>query len=62
MASEQESRIRVTEYLDLDLDREQWLCNRCGQGSARRGRITRRAACSTTATRGRCIRRWFRVI
>jgi len=23
-------RIRMTEYLDLDLDREQWLCNRCG--------------------------------
>ena len=21
--------MRVTEYLDLDLDREQWLCNRC---------------------------------
>jgi acetone carboxylase gamma subunit len=25
-------RIRVTEYLDLDLDREQWSCNRCGHG------------------------------
>lgn len=25
-------RIRVTEYLDLELDREQWLCNRCGHG------------------------------
>jgi len=23
-------RIRVTEYLDLDLDQEQWMCNRCG--------------------------------
>ena len=23
--------IRVTEYLDLDLDRERWLCNRCGR-------------------------------
>jgi len=23
-------RIRVTEYLDLELDREQWMCNRCG--------------------------------
>ncbi len=35
MASE--TRIRVTEYLDLDIDREQWLCNRCGHelGSAR---------------------------
>jgi len=30
MATEQESRIRVTEYLDLDLPRERWLCNRCG--------------------------------
>ncbi|MBZ5570922.1 MAG: acetone carboxylase subunit gamma [Acidobacteriia bacterium] len=25
-------RIRMTEYLDLDLDREQWICNRCGHG------------------------------
>ena len=24
------NHIRVTEYLDLELDREQWLCNRCG--------------------------------
>jgi acetophenone carboxylase len=24
-----DQRIRVTEYLDLDLDREQWTCNRC---------------------------------
>jgi acetone carboxylase gamma subunit len=30
MASEQESRIRVTEYLNLDLSRERWICNRCG--------------------------------
>src|SRR5713101_2067698 len=30
MASEQESRIRVTEYLDLDIQQERWLCNRCG--------------------------------
>jgi len=30
MASKAEQRIRVTEYLDLDLDREQWMCNRCG--------------------------------
>jgi acetophenone carboxylase len=30
-------RIRVTEYLDLELDREQWICNRCGHelGAAR---------------------------
>ncbi len=28
MGSE-ESRIRVTEYLDLDLQRERWLCHRC---------------------------------
>ena len=29
--------IRITEYLDLDLDRERWLCNRCRHdlGSAR---------------------------
>ena len=27
-----ESRIRFTEYLDLDLEREQWMCNRCGRG------------------------------
>ncbi|HJY87727.1 MAG TPA: acetone carboxylase subunit gamma [Candidatus Acidoferrales bacterium] len=32
MAPEQESRIHITEYLDLDLEREQWLCNRCGRG------------------------------
>jgi acetone carboxylase, gamma subunit len=30
MASQQPARIRVTEYLDLDLDAERWLCNRCG--------------------------------
>jgi len=30
MASNSDRRIRVTEYLDLDLDREQWMCNRCG--------------------------------
>ena len=24
------NKIRVTEYVDLDLDAEQWLCNRCG--------------------------------
>jgi acetone carboxylase gamma subunit len=37
MANEAQSRIRVTEYLDLDLDLEQWLCNRCNRalGSAR---------------------------
>lgn len=31
MASEPADRIRVTEYLDLDLEREQWLCNRCSR-------------------------------
>jgi acetophenone carboxylase len=31
MASEQESRIRVTEYLDLDLQSERWLCHGCGR-------------------------------
>lgn len=25
-------KLRVTESLDLDLDNEQWLCNRCGHG------------------------------
>jgi acetophenone carboxylase len=32
-----ETRIRFTEYLDLDLERERWLCNRCGRelGAAR---------------------------
>jgi acetophenone carboxylase len=30
MAAEAGNRIRITEYLDLDLDRAQWLCNRCG--------------------------------
>jgi acetone carboxylase, gamma subunit len=30
-------RIRVTEYIDLALDSEQWMCNRCGYtlGAAR---------------------------
>ncbi|HZQ25530.1 MAG TPA: acetone carboxylase subunit gamma [Terriglobales bacterium] len=30
-------RIRITEYLDLELDQELWICNRCGHtlGSAR---------------------------
>jgi acetophenone carboxylase len=32
MENKSEMRIRVTEYLDLDLDREQWSCNRCGLG------------------------------
>ena len=27
----EENRVRVTEYLDLDLQRERWLCNRCNQ-------------------------------
>ena len=28
--SEAKSRIRITEYLDLDIDAERWICNRCG--------------------------------
>ena len=30
-------RIRVTEFLDLDIERERWICNRCDRvlGSAR---------------------------
>lgn len=37
MPAEAQNRLRITEYLDLDLDLEQWLCNRCGHvlGSAR---------------------------
>jgi acetone carboxylase, gamma subunit len=37
MDSEARNTIRFTEYLDLDIDREQWICNRCGHalGSAR---------------------------
>ena len=37
MATNNPNRIRVTEYLDLDIDLEKWLCNRCGRelGSAR---------------------------
>lgn len=37
MTANTDRRIRITEYLDLALDREQWLCNRCGRvlGSAR---------------------------
>ena len=30
MADKTVQRIRVTEYLDLSLDDEQWSCNRCG--------------------------------
>ena len=37
MPTEQQNRIRVTEYLDLDVEREKWFCNRCGHelGAAR---------------------------
>ncbi|HEU4386932.1 MAG TPA: acetone carboxylase subunit gamma [Blastocatellia bacterium] len=37
MPSKQDDRIRITEYLDLDISRELWMCNRCGRdlGSAR---------------------------
>jgi acetone carboxylase, gamma subunit len=37
MCPESQKKIRITEYLDLDLDRELWLCNRCGRelGAAR---------------------------
>ena len=37
MADANARRLRITEYLDIDLDREQWLCERCGRvlGSAR---------------------------
>jgi acetone carboxylase gamma subunit len=29
MAVDQEDRIRIAECLDLDIEREQWICNRC---------------------------------
>jgi len=29
MSATEERRIRVTEYLDLEIDKEQWVCNRC---------------------------------
>jgi acetone carboxylase gamma subunit len=37
MPTEEQNRIRVTEYLDLDVEREKWFCNRCGHelGAAR---------------------------
>jgi acetone carboxylase, gamma subunit len=31
MANNVNRRIRVTEYLDLELDGEQWFCNRCNR-------------------------------
>jgi acetophenone carboxylase len=30
MPAEQRNKIRVTEYLDLDVELEKWFCNRCG--------------------------------
>ena len=30
MPTEEQNKIRVTEYLDLDVEREKWFCNRCG--------------------------------
>ena len=31
MPTEEQNKIRVTEYLDLDVEREEWSCNRCGR-------------------------------
>jgi acetone carboxylase, gamma subunit len=31
MATPQKNRLRITEYLDLDLNSEQWMCNRCNR-------------------------------
>ncbi len=31
MANNTSRRIRVTEYLDLELESEQWICNRCNR-------------------------------
>ena len=30
MPIEEQNKIRVTEYLDLDVELEKWFCNRCG--------------------------------
>jgi len=30
MPTEEQNKIRVTEYLDLDVELEKWFCNRCG--------------------------------
>jgi acetone carboxylase gamma subunit len=30
MPTEQQNKIRITEYLDLDVELEKWFCNRCG--------------------------------
>lgn len=30
MPTEERNKIRVTEYLDLDVELEKWFCNRCG--------------------------------
>jgi acetophenone carboxylase len=30
MPTEQQNKIRVTEYIDLDVELEKWFCNRCG--------------------------------
>jgi len=30
MSDGKPGRIRMTEYLDLDVDAERWICNRCG--------------------------------
>ena len=37
MPTEEQNKIRVTEYLDLDVEQEKWFCNRCGHelGAAR---------------------------
>lgn len=31
MCAEMQNRIRITEYLDLDVDGELWLCDRCNR-------------------------------
>jgi acetophenone carboxylase len=31
MAPETENRIRITEYLTLDIEQEKWMCDRCGR-------------------------------
>jgi acetone carboxylase gamma subunit len=31
MPTQNKNRLRITEYLDLDLDKNQWVCNRCNR-------------------------------
>ena len=54
-------RVPMTEYLEIDLDTERWLCRRCGYDLASGAAATRRGRWCTTATlaryTGRCSTR-----